>query len=108
MYLSMVSLLQCPRAVGIRPGFYSIGNQPLTAALQQVLTMSAYAGMGMGPSELAARYREYAATCIDLAHGQSAPSEKLWLLDMAQSWIDLADLTLKNEGRQVLYETPEA
>ena len=72
-----------------------------------MLSMSMYAGMGMGPSELAARYREYAAKCIELAQNQAVPSEKLWLVNMAQSWIDLADVTLKNEGRQVVYETPD-
>lgn len=70
-------------------------------------SLSNYAGMGMGPSELAERYREYAGKCIALAQNQVEPSERLWLLDMAQSWIDLADLAVRNERLQAVCETAE-
>lgn len=73
-----------------------------------MLSMSMYAGMGMGPSELAARYREYAAKCIAVANERASAAEKLSMLDMAQAWIDLADQALKNERLQTVYETPEA
>lgn len=73
-----------------------------------MLSLSMYAGMGVGPSEMAARYRGYAAKCIALAHELSGETEKLSLLDMAQAWRALADQALRNESLQTVYETPEA
>lgn len=72
-----------------------------------MLSLSMYAGMGMGPSELAARYRGYAEQCVALANDRDSAAEKLSMLNMARAWLDLADLAVKNERRQVVYETPE-
>lgn len=52
----------------------------------------------MGPSDLAARYRQFAAKCVAVARGMTSQSEKLSMLDMAQAWLILADQALKNEG----------
>lgn len=50
----------------------------------------------MGPSEMAARYRQYAAECTALAHGQQGAPDALILLAMAQAWLALADQALRN------------
>jgi hypothetical protein len=68
--------------------------------------LSAYAGMGMTPAELAARYREYAAKCFSLAQRHGDANEKLALIDMAQVWSDLAQIAEKNESLFIVYETP--
>jgi hypothetical protein len=71
-----------------------------------VFSLNAYAGLGMTPAELAARYRKYAAKCLLLAQRQEDAGEKLALLDMAQSWMALAEQAEKNEALFVVYETP--
>jgi hypothetical protein len=63
-----------------------------------MLSLSVYAGMGMGPS--AARYREYAAKCVAMANERDG-TDKLSMLDMAQAWLDLAEQALRNERFQV-------
>lgn len=83
------------------------GTTQLFVRLGQVLSLSTYAGMGMSPTELSARYREFATKCIVVARGLQATNEKLALLDMAQAWIDLAAQAEKNERLAVVYETPE-
>jgi len=94
----------------MRPIFAASLGTNLTSRLSYIgmLSLSMYAGMGMGPSELAARYREYAAKCIAVAQGLQGEAEKLSLLDMAQAWLALADLALRNGHLQPVYETPEA
>ena len=72
-----------------------------------MLSLSMYAGMGMEPSEVAARYREYAAKCVAVAQNLQDTAEKVSMLNMAQAWIKLADLALRNEQRPVVYEMPE-
>jgi hypothetical protein len=62
--------------------------------------------MGMSPADLAARYREYATTCVAMAQSLESADEKLVLLDMAQAWIALAKQAEKNEGMVLIYETP--
>jgi hypothetical protein len=47
-------------------------------------------------SDLVERYRLYAAECVRLAQDESVLKQKLTLLDMAQSWLALADQALKN------------
>ena len=58
----------------------------------------------MMPTELAARYREYAARCVLLAQSQENASEKLALIDMAQAWIALAEQAENNEPLFVVRE----
>lgn len=71
-----------------------------------MLSLSAYAGLGMSPAELATRYRDYAARCLILAQRQEDAAERLALIDMAQAWIALAEQAQKNETLFVVYETP--
>jgi len=72
-----------------------------------MVSLSMYAGLGMGPSEVASRYREYAAKCVAVAQNLQDTAEKVSMLDMAQAWIKLAELALRNERLPVVYETPE-
>ena len=71
-----------------------------------MLSLSAYAGLGMSPEELAARYREHAAKCVTMAQRFADAAEKLELLDMAQAWLALAEQAAKNPQFFVVYETP--
>jgi hypothetical protein len=84
----------------------SRGNDSASVAFPTMLPLSAYAGLGMSPKEIAARYREHAASCIKVAAGLSEISNKLMLLDMAHAWIALAEQAEKNEALAVVYETP--
>ncbi|HTP93940.1 MAG TPA: hypothetical protein VMJ52_19505, partial [Xanthobacteraceae bacterium] len=52
-------------------------------------------GPGMAPREVAACYRLYAAYCAEVAAGALPSARKVALLDMAQAWSKLADLTEK-------------
>jgi hypothetical protein len=54
-------------------------------------------------TELAALYRVRAAQCVDLALRVSDSKSKLSLLQMAQSWVMLADHT----ENALVHETPE-
>jgi hypothetical protein len=47
--------------------------------------------MGMSPSEIKACYRLYAAHCLEIAQRLSDHGGKIALLNMAQTWIALAD-----------------
>jgi hypothetical protein len=44
----------------------------------------------MPSSGLVERYRSYAAKCVKISRNISDPIEKLVVLEMAQSWLDLA------------------
>jgi hypothetical protein len=89
-----------------RPILLASRNQMSAAALQHVVSLSAYAGLGMSPEELAARYREHAAKCFMLAQRFGDTAEKLELLDMAQAWLALAEQAEKNPQFFVVYESP--
>ena len=52
----------------------------------------------MSLSELATRYRELAASCIEIAQGFSDQASKLSLISMAQSWIALAERAENGSG----------
>jgi hypothetical protein len=52
-------------------------------------------------------YRVHAATCIMLAQKTDDPHSKLALLDMARSWLALANQNDKNSQTTLVYETPE-
>jgi hypothetical protein len=54
-------------------------------------------------TELVARYRSFAAHCVDVAQRLPETESKLMLLDMAQSWLMLAEQAAKNNKS---YETP--
>jgi hypothetical protein len=51
---------------------------------------------GKGMSEVAERYRSYAAECLRIAQDVSRPKEKLALLNMAQCWLALAEQAIKD------------
>ena len=59
-----------------------------------------------GSAEL---YRAHAAQCVGLAHKAPDHETRLWLLDMAQAWLVLAEQTLTKTWvlPASIYETPE-
>jgi hypothetical protein len=73
---------------------WPLGNDSLRSAFW--LDMVSLKARGMGMSDLAARYREHAADCVKIAPGCSDPANKLSLLEMARSWLRLADHAEKN------------
>jgi hypothetical protein len=52
------------------------------------------------------RYRQNAIDCLRLASETNDPGGKAVLLDMAQSWVRLADQAQKNLRTDLVYETP--
>lgn len=60
----------------------------------------------MTAADIAARYRVYAAHCVESAKATSEFTSKLVLLEMARAWLDLADQAEKNGENRHLYETP--
>jgi hypothetical protein len=60
----------------------------------------------MAITELVERHRQYAAHCIEIAKQLPNTSGKLVLLDMAQSWLALAEQAAKNAETVLVYETP--
>ena len=52
------------------------------------------------------RYRQHALDCLRLANEMNDPFGKAVLLDMAQSWVRLADQAQKNLRTDLVYETP--
>jgi hypothetical protein len=51
----------------------------------------------MTPAELTARCQHYAAECWFFAQSQDNAGDRLTLIDMAQTWLALADCVGKNE-----------
>ena len=65
-------------------------------------------GIGMSSTGSAEYYRAHAAQCVGLAHKAPDHETRLWLLDMAQAWLVLAEHANKNMGAPAsIYETPE-
>ena len=52
------------------------------------------------------QYRHHALDCLRLANETSDPGAKAVPLDMAQSWVRLADHAQKNLRTDLIYETP--
>lgn len=50
--------------------------------------------MGIAPAQLAARYRGFATQCLIVAQRQESAGDKLALVNMAQTWIALAEQTV--------------
>jgi hypothetical protein len=50
-----------------------------------------HTGGGMSPREVIACYRLYAAYCLEIAQGFEDRGRKIALLNMAQTWMALAD-----------------
>jgi hypothetical protein len=55
-------------------------------------------GMGMSPREVIACDRLYAACCLEIAQEFDEVERKIALLNMAQTWIALADQIERAEG----------
>jgi hypothetical protein len=51
-------------------------------------------------------YRRNAASCLHLVDKTDDPAEKMYLLDMAQAWHNLADQASRNSRVDLVYETP--
>ena len=62
-------------------------------------------GMGMQCAALVERYRSYAAKCIKISRNVSDPTGKLVLLEMAQAWLTLAELTVAGPETRIGHET---
>jgi hypothetical protein len=60
----------------------------------------------MQPDEMVAKYRLHAAHCIDIAQRIPDASSRLALLAMAQAWLALAELAIKNSETVLVYEAP--
>ena len=63
-------------------------------------------GLAMTATELATRYRGYAAKCLLIAQTLETASDKLVMVDMAQAWADLATILEKNEHLVLVFEAP--
>ena len=51
--------------------------------------------------------KRFAAQCVLVAEQTNSPAVRLSLLEMAQVWIELADLAEKNRLTDLVYETPD-
>ena len=51
-------------------------------------------------------YRQYALECLRLAGDTNEPSTKAVLIDMAQSWVRLAEQAQRNRRLELLSEMP--
>ena len=60
----------------------------------------------MAMAELVEHYRQHAAQCIEISKQLPNTSGRLALLDMAQSWLALAEQAAKNAETVLVYETP--
>jgi hypothetical protein len=58
-----------------------------------------------GGSALVERYRSYAAKCIAISRNISDPAGKLVLLEMAQSWLSLAEFAAEAAETAIAYES---
>jgi hypothetical protein len=61
--------------------------------------------MGMQCAALVERYRSYAAKCIKISRNVSDPTGKLVLLEMAQAWLTLAEMTVAGAETRIGHET---
>ena len=59
----------------------------------------------MQGAALVERYRSYAARCIAISRNVSDPAGKLVLLEMAQSWLKLAEQATEGAETAIGYES---
>ena len=59
-------------------------------------------GMVMAGNKSVAAYRCNAANCVEMAKEFSEPDKKLTLLDMANAWLRLAEITEKFGGTLIV------
>lgn len=63
-------------------------------------------GMGMQVvGVLVGRYRSYAAKCVAISRNISDPAGKLVLLEMAQSWLSLAELAAEGAKSAIAHKS---
>jgi hypothetical protein len=62
----------------------------------------------MPSSRLVERYRSYAAKCVKISRNISDPIGKLVILEMAQSWLDLAQRAAEEAQTTAGVESPVA
>jgi hypothetical protein len=61
--------------------------------------------MEMQGAALVERYRSYAARCVGISRNVSDPAGKLVLLEMAQSWLKLAEQVADGAEASIAYES---
>ena len=49
---------------------------------------------------LSDRYRQFAAECVRVAQQTSNPQDKAMLLQMAETWLKLAEKAAKSDGKK--------
>ena len=54
----------------------------------------------------AKNYRRYARECFQIAENVADPGTRTWLIELAQSWLVLAEQAEKNLTTDLVYETP--
>jgi hypothetical protein len=54
----------------------------------------------------AEKYRLYALDCFRIARNTADPGNRVWLIEMARSWLLLARQADKNVTADLVYETP--
>jgi hypothetical protein len=52
------------------------------------------------------KYRRYAQECFQRAENVADPGTRIWLFEMAQSWLVLAQQAEKNLAADPVYEAP--
>jgi hypothetical protein len=52
-------------------------------------------------------YHQYALDCLRLANESNEQPIRIFLVDMAQRWNQLAELAAKSSRADLVYETPE-
>ena len=62
----------------------------------------------MPSSNLVERYRSYAAKCVKISRNISDPIGKLVILEMAQSWLDLAQRAAEEAQTSVMVDRAAA
>ena len=60
----------------------------------------------MQGAALVERYRSYAVRCVRISRNVSDPAGKLVLLEMAQSWLKLAEQAAGEPEAPIGYESP--
>ena len=59
----------------------------------------------MQGAALVGRYRSYAARCVGISRNVSDPAGKLVLLEMAQSWLKLAEQVADGAEASIAHES---
>jgi hypothetical protein len=52
------------------------------------------------------KYRRYAQECFQIAENVADPGTRIWLIELAQSWLVLAQQAEKNPAGDPVHEAP--